>query len=400
MFCILFKNQFFWLLIVVNKDMINIAILINSLNKGGAERVVSILTHNLFRDNPNIKIHLIVLENKFEYAVNENTQIKILDKDRNGLLTKTLLLPILAFRLKQYCLKNDIHIVMSFLYRSNYINVMARLLGLQHQVLLSERSIASQTYVGKSIKSIVNRVLLRWLYKKANFIITVSNGVQNDLINNFSISKERLITINNPYDIDFIIGQSEVPIKEEWLNNPKYKVIVSVGRLIPNKRINDIILAIKQHSEINNSLRAIFVGDGSEKNSLIKLTKSLGIQKLIKFTGVLNNPFAYLSKADAFVSASEREGFPNVLVEAMVCNCPVISTDCKSGPNEIIEDGKSGILVPVGNIEKIAEAIEKVIADSPFSKMLVNYARIRVEDFSVKNIMPKYEKIISDVWQR
>ena len=130
------------------------------------------------------------------------------------------------------------------------------------------------------------------------------------------------------------------------------------------------------------------------EKDLRDLAKKLGLENDIFFLGWQKNPFKFLSRAKVFVLSSLWEGLPNTLIEALACGCPAVSTDCPSGPNEIIENGKSGILVTLKDEKALAQAMIKILSDSSFSQELIKNGKKRAEDFSLKNIINQYERII------
>lgn len=126
----------------------------------------------------------------------------------------------------------------------------------------------------------------------------------------------------------------------------------------------------------------------------MSLIKELRIEDFVKLTGLKENPYAYMSRADIFVLSSFYEGFPNVLVEAMICECPVVSANCKSGPEEIIEDGQSGFLIPPGNIEALEKSIQKVLENPNLRQILVKNGLEKVNTYDVNTIIAQYERIL------
>jgi glycosyltransferase involved in cell wall biosynthesis len=157
-----------------------------------------------------------------------------------------------------------------------------------------------------------------------------------------------------------------------------------------------LIKAFKEVIEILPETRLLIIGEGPDRNKLLNLIRELGIENRVQISGIKRNPFKYLSRANVFVLSSVSEGFGNVILEAMVCGCPVVSTDCPSGPREIITDGENGILVPVGNSAALSEVVLKVIKNHTLNKKLTMNALKRVDDFSLEKIVNQYHKIITD----
>jgi len=383
-----------------------IYILINSLSAGGAEKVISLLLPELQKHN--FKVEIVCLEKNNFYKIPENFKITYLSNfnGNENHIIKLLFLPIFAWKLKKYVKKNNIAMVQSHLYRANYVNILAKLFGSKHKSQIVNAGQISK-YKNENILGKINLILIKHLYPKADLIILKSLGMQQDMQHIFNF-KNKQIVINNPYDISTIEKKSKEKIENfEFKKDKKY--ICTVGRLVKWKRKDILIKSIKYvENEIEN-LELIIIGSGGEKQNLIKLSEKLNIDRKIHFLGILENPFAYVAKCNLFVlSSDDGEGFPNVLVEAMICKTPVISTDCKSGPREILAPGTDisyqlkkdielaeyGILVPVGDSESLAKAIIKLLKNENLSKEYVNKAYKRAQDFNLDKIFEEYKKVM------
>ncbi|MCG3679255.1 glycosyltransferase [Aliarcobacter butzleri] len=379
--------------------MLKIIILINSLDGGGAERVVSTLLNN-FVDK--YECYLILMENKIAYELNKKINIISLNENPNQIgIIKLFRLPIIAYKLSKIIKEYKFSQVNSFLYRANYVNILARYLS-NHKSVISERIAPSSMYQEKSITSKISKLLIRILYKQADKIITVSKAIEIDLIKNFNIKIQQNV-IYNPYDIEKIKHLSEKDINDRIY---KDKSIISVGSLGKRKNHNLLINAFSKIDD--NEYKLYILGKGEEEVNLRILVKNLNLEKRVIFLSFDNNPYKYLSKCSIFVLTSNSEGFPNVLVEAMICGCSVISTDCLSGPREIlaptsnisfqlkdkIELAEYGVLTPIKNVEKLKEAMNLMINDENLRKNYQEKAKIRVNDFKIEKIIKQYERIL------
>lgn len=295
-------------------------------------------------------------------------------------------------KLKKYIKENHIDTVMSFLYRPNYINILAKIFGSTHKSIINIRSTTSR-YKTEGILGKINLFLINSLFDKADLIISNSKGVDEDLKSLINITTNTKV-IYNPVDIKYINSKKDIceDVDFEFKKNKKY--IISIGRLIPLKRNIDLIKAFFELQKNDDSLELIFLGDGILKDSLINDCIKLGIKEKVHFLGNVKNPFYYLVKSDLFVLNSEIEGFPNVLVEAMACGLPVVSSDCKSGPREILEDEKYGLLYPVGDVGTLIEKI-KFYSYQDVDKEVIKVKNLkRIEDFSVDKIMNQFKKVL------
>jgi N-acetylgalactosamine-N,N'-diacetylbacillosaminyl-diphospho-undecaprenol 4-alpha-N-acetylgalactosaminyltransferase len=368
-----------------------ILFLINEFGTGGAERVVSYLLKYLPEFDPKIKLYLYLLEDEEKtYLIPPNVEIITGSKNPGSNFVKFLKLPLLAIHLKEFSKKNKIDIVISLLNRANYVNVLSRYFGSRHKCILSERNTASLIYDVNRMMGKINRLLIRHLYPISDRIIAISEGVKKDLEQNFNISPKKIEVIYNPLDIEGVIKKSTEKIKHEWLDNKLHKTIITVGRLDIQKNQALLIRAFKHVNEKLPETRLLILGEGHERDNLNILIKNLEIDSKVQMLGLQKNPFSFLSRADLFVLSSDFEGFGNVIIEAMACGCPVISTDCQSGPSEIITDEKNGILVTVGDADLLSKTILSLLQNSKLRKKLVLNAHNRVGEFNMNKIIHQY----------
>ena len=370
-----------------------IAFLINSLGLGGAERVVSLLLENM-KNHPKLEFELILLENVIFYNLPKDIKVTILSQLtwKDSTIKRTLYIPLLSYKLKQHIKKNEIDFVLSFIYRSDFVNVITSFLT-KYSFALSNRVNASSTYSDSSLASKINNFLIKTLYPKAPLVINVSHGLKNDLTKNYNVEDEKQKVIYNPYDIEKIEKLSFEPL-EIKLN--RAKTIVIASRLDP---IKNIPMVLKAFAKFQEPIKLVIIGDGTDTAELKALAAKLGIDKKVIFTGLQNNPYKYMKNAAIYISASNSEGFPNALVEAMICGCAVISTDCKSGPREIlapssdyfyelkkgVEYAKYGLLIAINDQDALEDAIKFYLdnSDEKISYSELGYKRAKDFDLSI-----------------
>jgi len=374
-------------------DRKKIVILINSLESGGAERVVI----NLLNDFVNrYDCYLILIHQNIFYTLDSRVKILNLNEQKNlSGIKKFLRLPILAYKLSKLIKEYKFDQVISFLSRSNYINILSNIL-IKHKTIINERAMPSLQYE-YGINGKINKILIKILYPRASLCLSNSYGNMMDLKNNFNVVK--IEYIHNLFNIETIEKLSKKDIEFQ----KKRFTFVTVGRLDSGKNHKLLIEAVK---DFNADLWII--GDGELKEGLQKYINELNLNDKVYLLGKKENPFSFLSKADCFVFSSNYEGFPNVLVEALACGLPIISTDCQSGPREIlaptsnisfqlndkIEFAEYGVLTPIKNVEKLKEAMNLMINDENLRKNYQDKAKQRANDFKIEKIIKQYERIL------
>ncbi len=196
----------------------------------------------------------------------------------------------------------------------------------------------------------------------ADEIVSVSRGTADDFARLAKISRERITVIYNP-----VIGPTMLRAAEELLDHPWFQpgqpaVVLGVGRLTAQKDFPNLLRAFARVRKARE-VRLIILGEGEERSTLEQLARSLGIADQVALPGVVRNPYVYMKRASLFALSSAWEALPTVLIEAMACGCPVVSTDCMSGPREILQDGRLGRLVPPRDENALAEAILAGLSD-------------------------------------
>ncbi|MFN3136186.1 MAG: glycosyltransferase [Allomuricauda sp.] len=382
----------------MNQQPKKIAIFINSLAGGGAERVTSYLLPYLV--NKGHKVVLVLTEEQLAYPVPKEVPIHYLDKsgkNESG-VTKLLKLPWLAYRYAQLLQKENITHSFSLLTRPCYINIMARWFTKHpYKLMVSERNFPSMQYGGNHLQARINNFLVKRLYPKADLVVSNAKASAQDLVDNFGVAKERTRTIYNPIDIDKI--QQMEAIQDFF--DPNYVNAVSIGRLVPEKNHTFLLDAVLPF----NHLRLYIFGEGELRKSLEEKIQGLGLENRVFLMGFESNPFQYLKAADFFLFGSLNEGFPNVLMEAMCCGLPIVSTNCKSGPDEMMELNESktddimftdyGILTPVNDVACMQKALEYVLEHPEFLQACKPNLLQRIQDFRREPILEAYHQLIT-----
>ncbi len=237
------------------------------------------------------------------------------------------------------------------------LNVVVATLGkmfYKGRIIIREAATLKDLMVGKLIKRTLILNLMKLSYPLANIVIANSKATQLDLEKNIKLRANQLKTIYNPMDL----------IKIEELSNNELDLnfdIVAAGRLDSGKNFKDLVYVVQKLSQINSSIVAVILGEGNERANLEQEINRLGLEKNVKLLGFVDNPYKYFKKAKVFVQTSLYEGFGYVMAEAMACGTPVVAYDAKGPMREILEDGKYGILIPTGDINKMVAAIANVL---------------------------------------
>ena len=374
--------------------MKKVAFLTNSMGGGGAERIVAGLGDYFSKDN-SMEAEMILFERNDFYRPGQHLKINYLGNftGKESPVVKLLSLPLLAWKLKKYIKENKIDVVQSHLYRANYVNIIAQLMGSKHKSQIVNHDNFFRRYQ-KSYFGRMKLKLVKTFYKKADKIIAISEDMKDGIE---ELLGRRVEKINNPYDMEMM----EKLALEEVTDLPKdRRYIVTVGRLISLKRVEDVIEGYSKIANRYPDYELLILGEGSERGKLEELSKIMGVENKVRFMGRVENPFKYLAISDVFVMASESEGFPNVLIEAMACGCQVVSTDCISGPREImapeayerireVYKGKYGMLIPVGDVDGISVALERILEGH-----VTFDVRKRAGDFGRDIIMKRYREVL------
>lgn len=356
-----------------------------TLAGGGAERTVVNIINNLDRE---LFDPLLVLgSNKcMEYfeCLNKDIRVIFLDKSK---------LRYCLFSLRKCIITENPSLIFTTLNGNNLLMGFAKLLSLQNvPLVVREANHRSMTGKVKWINKIMTYVVYNFVAEK---VVTLSVGVKNDLQCNFYINKNKIVVIYNPIENNKIIELSNDSICETVLNDNK-KTIIAIGRLVEQKNYNMLIKAIAEIKD-RNDIQVIILGKGPLKEKMEKLCVELGVENNIKFLGFKNNPYKYLSKSDVFVLTSNWEGFGHVIVEAMACGTPVIATNCKSGPDEILLDNKYGILVGVEDYMSLADEISDILYKSEKREFYIRQGHERAKRFDALIIVKEYDRLFTSI---
>lgn len=369
-------------------------ILIPSLEKGGIERSMSRLSRGLLDRGWDVSI---ISEKPSEESISYfDERVKLLSLgssfiDQNSNIIFSIFKNILYyFKIRKYIKKHSPDVLLAV---KNIPVAIILKISLKNKFKLIIREAVDPKYSSITQRSLFSRLLINniksFLYPKSDNIIAISEGVKQSLIKNFKLDSFKIKTIYNPSADEKILSLAQEDIDSNLLSDKP--LIISVGRLTKQKDHITLLKAFnKIYPKINCNL--YIVGEGSERDNLEKFIRNNNIGDRVKLLGYQNNPWKFMSKSELFILPSIWEGFGNVIVESMLIGIPVISSDCPSGPREILNDGANGKLFKVGDYSHLAKTIEDILSGD--NTELINRARIRSKDFSIEKITQEYEKIL------
>ena len=364
------------------KASIKIALFLPSLAGGGAERIVLNLVRGF--SNRGHKVDLVLVNAVGAYMKNIPDSVHLVDLGADRFL-KSL------FKLVSYLRKENPDVLISSLPPSNIIAIWAKIIS-RVPCRLFLRLDNPTSVVLKHMtqfKGLLIWKMIPLFYPFADGLIAVSCGVAEDIKKTLSYNDDNIHVIYNPIDIDSINRQAEMPLEHPWFKEGQPPVILGIGRLSKQKDFPTLIRAFNLVRK-QRSARLVILGEGEERSTLGYLMREMKLENEIEMPGFVDNPYAYLAKASIFVLSSIYEGLSTVIIESLAVETPVVSTDCPTGNDEILDSGKYGLLEPVGEPEAMADAILKTLAQRPKKSFLQN----RANDFSFDERINEYLNVL------
>jgi len=331
----------------------HVALYMQSFAGGGAERVMVNLACGLAVRG--LRVDLIVARAEGPYACLVMPGVRLLDLKCRRSLTS---LPHLVRYLRQE--KPDA--LLSAMGASNLIALWARAVAqFEGRVVISVHinlSVHYQHAVGLSGR--IFPALYRHFYPKADAIIAVSEEAATDLKEAFRLPTDRIRMIYNPVISPGLFLSAREPLEHPWFEPGQPPVALSVGRLCEQK---DFLTLIRAFAKVRARIpaRLLILGEGPDRARLEAAVAEMGLADSVDLPGFVSNPYAYMARAAAYALSSRWEGLPTVLIEALACGLPIVSTDCPSGPCEILQGGRYGKLVPVGDTDALALVLEDAL---------------------------------------
>jgi glycosyltransferase involved in cell wall biosynthesis len=359
-----------------------VAIFLPSLVGGGAERMMLNLALGLARAG--LDVDLVLAQAIGDYLDDVTGGVKVVDLGARRTITA---LPGLA----RYLTRKHPAALVSALDHANLVALAAKAIsGTPTPVFVSVRNTLSMsTRRTGRLRDRLVLYLTGHFYGRAEAVIAVSRGVATDLASLTGLPQDRIKVIYNPVVTPELRALAAEQLTHPWFAPGAPPVILAAGRLTEQKGFATLISAFSQ-VRTKRSVRLLILGEGPERRHLKSEIRRLGLADEVRLEGFVKNPFAYMRRAALFVLSSLWEGLPGVLIQAMACGAPVVSTDCPSGPREILEDGRLGPLVPPGDATALADAMVATLDNPPGQDDLLE----RAGDFALDEVTRQYLEVL------
>jgi len=359
-----------------------IAFFLPNLKGGGAERVILDLAHYFADQGHAVELLLLAKRGEYLAEVQPNVRVEVL---AGGVL------PLQLLSFVRYLRRRKPQVMLSTMIGCNITAAVARRLAAPEMrlVLREMDTLSRRLKLRHPLVGLMYGALVKWVYHWADCIIAVSQGVAEDLTRQLPRAAGMIEVIYNPSVTPRVEALAQQTIAHPWFTDCKGPVLVSAGRLEPQKDFATLIRALAIFRQAVPA-RLMLLGKGSQLCALQALAAELEIADAVSFEGFQPNPMAYMVQADAYVLSSRNEGMPNALIQAMACGCPVVATDCPSGPREVLADAAYGPLVPVGDAKALAKAIAQLL-EVPLSPEKL---KARAQAFHIDVIAPQYAQLL------
>ena len=382
---------------MANQQPQHLAVFIHKLSGGGASRRVLTLVHAFAERGHRVDLVVVSAEGPLLKQVRPDVRLVVLDSDLPRLirrLKKQRLRTIASTgKLARYLRREKPDVLLS---GANHVNITAlwarRLARIPIPLVLR-----ASNHLSGSNRNPINRRYFRWwmgrqAYRRADAVIAVSQDVAEDIARHTGLKNNQVTTIYNPTITPDLAQKAASPLDHPWLAPDSPPVILGAGRLSTQKDFPTLVKAFARIRALRPA-RLIILGEGKKRKQLQALAHQLGVSDDLALPGFVENPFAWMSRAAVFALSSAWEGLPGVLIEALACGCPTVSTDCPGGAAEILVNGLYGPLVPVGDDKALADAILATLDAPPAPEIL----RKRAAEFSVDRAVNHYLAVLTSV---
>ena len=358
-----------------------VSVFIPSLAVGGAERVSINLAEGLA--NSGFDVDLLVQTASGEFEIDHDG----IDVVELGASVPPFGIVSAVPGLVNYVRRTEPTAVISSLTRAN---VTVALAGLVSPTSFAHVAVEhlNQTDKAKPPKERVLFSLAERLYPRIDEIVAVSAGVRDSIAGTFGVDANAITVLPNIVLTEAFRASLDEPVDHPWIEDQDLDVVTTLGRLTEQKDHRTLLRAFAELE--NEDARLLVLGDGDLRLELERLADDLDVGDDVELMGYVDNPFKYVQRSELFVLSSKREGLPTVLIEALGCGCPIVSTDSPSGPVEVLDDGRYGRLVPVGDAGRLAGAIDSELTKTHDESVLLS----RAEEYSESSVVASYARLL------
>lgn len=370
-----------------------ICFLINSMEGGGAERAMANLLHHLLPRLPGRAVELVLLDDR-PVVQDLPAGLRVVTLAGGGRIGGA------AWALWRHWRSAPPQVCISYLARANVLNCWLAL-RFGHRAIISER-VQTSAHLARARGAAVLRRITAMSYRRAAVVVAVSRGVAADLEANFAVPAARIEVIGNPIDAAALAAlAAQPPVLPPGFGLPG-RYLLAVGRLVANKNFP---MLLEAYALASPEAELVILGEGPERAALRAQIGRLGLAGRVHLPGFLPNPYPVMAEAEALVSCSNAEGFPNTLIEAMTLGLAVVATDCPSGPGEVLrgaarpglapqESAQDGVLLPCNDVPALVAALQ-FLADPACRADLAARARARARDFGTEEVVRRYLGLIA-----
>jgi glycosyltransferase involved in cell wall biosynthesis len=334
----------------------HVALFLADLHGGGAERMMVVLANGLA--DRGVRVDLVLADARGPYLREVKPAVRTIALGGGGVARN---LPALV----GYLRRERPQVLVSTLPHASVVALVARSLsGGRLPVVIREANTPQERpLTWSSPKSRLAAWLMQRWYRRADGVIAVSAGVADAVEQVMGVPREKIATLYNPVVTPEMHDLASEDPRHPWLED-EVPVVLAVGSLTPRKDYPTLVRAFAQ-LRARMPARLLVLGEGPERPRIEALATELGVASELELLGFRDNPYAYMARADVFAASSRLEGLPGALVQALACGCPAVATDCPSGPAEVLEGGALGELVPVGDANAMADALERTLRNPP-----------------------------------
>jgi glycosyltransferase involved in cell wall biosynthesis len=363
-----------------------LAFFIPDLSVGGAEQVTVSIVNGLVERGYDIDLLLSRNEGELRHRLSPRVNVIELSPSRTSVFGVAAHFPAIALYLKRH---EPAALFPHLEHPSVVCLAVARVFDVETPIVPTHHSAFDVSTDRTPKDRIVHRLVSR-LYPTADRLIAVSEGVADGIVERTPVERADISVLHNPIDVASIARAGDEPVDHEWIEDDDLEVVLFVGRLAAQKDLGTWLRAFEAIHDQRPQTRGVIVGKGPRREELLASIERLGLEDVVSLPGFVDNPYRYMKRAAVFVLSSEYEGLPTVLIEALACGCQIVSTDCPSGPREILLGGEIGHLVPVGDHAALAEsALNALSSPVPTAEL-----QRRADDFSPESVFDDYERFL------